>query len=158
MQTGTKVSCYLIIIVFGLLAAGCTTTEKWHLAGVNTPDTTLYYRVPTTNELHELKVPLGSLRVGMTRQTMLETLKPERLLSIDYHGGDALNIYWLRPGVKIALHFSNRNPLLAVPDELPHGEPDDVLLDLPDSIFIAAGSNAPESEKSWQKVRITDLN
>jgi len=94
----------------------------------------------------------------MTRQSLLETLKPERLLSINYHGGDALNMYWLRPGVKIMLHLSNRDPLLAVPDELPHGEPDDVLLDLPDSIFVATASSAAEPQKSWQKVLISDLN
>jgi hypothetical protein len=158
MQTGKNVPWFLLVIIFGMLAAGCSSTAKWHLAGINTPDTSLYYKVPTTNELHELKAPLASLRVGMKRQSMLDTLKPDRLLLINYHGSDALNTYWLRPGVKIILHFSNRDPLLAVPDELPHGEPDDVLLDLPDSIFIAAGSNPQEPEKSWQKVLISDLN
>ena len=158
MQTGKKAPWFLVVIVFSLLAAGCATTEKNHLAGINTPDTSLYYKVPTINELHELKAPLASLRAGMTRQSLLDTLKPERLLSINYHGSDALNTYWLRPGVKIVLHFSNRDPLLAVPDELPHGEPDDVLLDLPDSVFLAVGPNAQNPEKSWQKVLISDLN
>jgi hypothetical protein len=158
MQTGTRASFFFFIIVFAFLGAGCATTEKWHFAGVDTPDTALYFKVPTTNELHDLRAPLAVLRVGMTRQSMLERLKPERLLSINYHGADAENMYWLRPGVKIMLHFSNRDPLLAVPDELPHGEPDDVLLDLPDSVFVVMASSATAPQKSWQKVLISDLN
>jgi hypothetical protein len=156
MQIRTKVFSLLSFIT--LFVVGCTTTEKWHFAGVDTPDTTTYYKVPTPSELHGVKTLLAGLRVGMTRKEMLAALKPDRLLSINYHGSDALNTYWLRPGVKIVLHFSNRDPLLAVPDELPHGEPDDVLLDLPDSIAVAAGPNAPAPDKAWRSLRILDLN
>ena len=158
MQPGKIVALIALALVSGLLLAGCTSSPRLAFAGVNSPNTTLFYKKPTDGELHAVKVPLTRLQVGMTRETMLHMLKPIRLLSINYHGDDAQNTYWLRPGIKITLHFSNRDPLLVVPDELPHGEPDDVLLDLPDAIVIAAGPNVPDPQKSWQKVLISDLN
>jgi hypothetical protein len=148
----------LFVLIFGLFIAGCTTPPKYADIGIDTPDESLFYHNPSPGELRGVKLLLGQLQVGMTRQAMLRALKPFRLLMITYHGSDAQNVYWLRPGVKVILHFSNRDTLLAVPDELPHGEPDDVLLDLPDSISVAAGPNVPEPEKSWQKIPITSLN
>jgi hypothetical protein len=152
-----KIIAFPFILVASLWLAGCASPQVT-VHNVQIPKVAYFYKKPTNSELHAAKELVGQLQVGMNRQDMLATLKPIRLLSINYHGADAQNTYWLRPGIKITLHFTNRDPLLVVPADLPHGEPDDTLLDLPTIISVAAGPDVPDPEKSWQTLPVSSLN
>lgn len=157
LQTGRVLSLTAVVWVAGFWLTGCASSSHVATGSTPEPNYALFYQKPTERQLRAVKESLLRLKVGMTRDVMLRELKPKRLLSINYHGAEAQNTYWLRPGIKIGLHFSNRDPLLVVPDELPHGEPDDRLLDLPEYVWVAGGGDVADPQQAWQKVRIADL-
>lgn len=158
MQSGNIVVLVSLALACGLWLTGCASSSNISTRCASDPNYALFYQKPTEADLHAVREELTQLKVGMTREVVQRELKPMRLLSIHYHGADAQNTYWLRPGIKVTLHFSNRDPLLAVPDELPRGEPDDVLLDLPEYISVAAGPDGPNPPQSWQTVGIAVIN
>ena len=157
MQAGKILLVFPFILASCFWLVGCASPQTT-VHNVQIPKLSYFYKKPTDSDLHAAKELVAQLQVGMTRQDMLAALKPIRLLSINYHGTDAQNTYWLRPGIKITLHFTNRDTLLVVPADLPHGEPDDTLLDLPDAISVAAGPDVPDPEKSWTKIPVASLN